>query len=292
MATITGYTAERMKEIEDASIIDGEVNGAGNLILTRYDGTDIDAGSVIGPEGPVSSPEVEEAPLGTIGYIRRNGFWVPSLVREVFTASGTWTKPAGALLVKAELISGGGGGCSTGGASYTGGAGGGGGFIEEIFEATTLGATVSVTIGAGGGVDVNGGTSSFGSHLSVLGGAKGLGVNGGKGGGFDGARGGLEYGEPDNTAKSSTWGGGGGAGGHATNNNAHSGGKSVRGGGGGSASNTAGGTSGTSGDGGMGGFGTNAANGSIPGGGGGSVAGTPGTGGTGARGEVVVTTYF
>lgn len=57
MATVTGLTAERMIEIEEKSIVDGDVVG-GNLILTRYDGTQINAGSVIGPEGP-------EGPVGS-----------------------------------------------------------------------------------------------------------------------------------------------------------------------------------------------------------------------------------
>lgn len=51
MATITGLTAERMLEIEAASVIDGEVI-ADHLILTRHDGTQIDAGYITGPAGP------------------------------------------------------------------------------------------------------------------------------------------------------------------------------------------------------------------------------------------------
>lgn len=61
MASINGYTAERMKEIEDSAIIDGEVV-AGNLILTRFDTTTINAGSVIGPTGPTGTmPSVARA---------------------------------------------------------------------------------------------------------------------------------------------------------------------------------------------------------------------------------------
>jgi microcystin-dependent protein len=52
MTTVTGLTAERMLEIEGASVIDGEVVDE-NLILKKYDGTEINAGSVIGPPGPV-----------------------------------------------------------------------------------------------------------------------------------------------------------------------------------------------------------------------------------------------
>ena len=51
MATITGLTAERMQEIEAASIVDSEIVG-GNLILIKHDGTQINAGPVIGPPGP------------------------------------------------------------------------------------------------------------------------------------------------------------------------------------------------------------------------------------------------
>lgn len=49
MATVTGYTALRMKAIEDASIVSGEII-AGNLILTRFDGGTVDAGPVTAGE--------------------------------------------------------------------------------------------------------------------------------------------------------------------------------------------------------------------------------------------------
>lgn len=50
MATVTGLTAERMEEMEAATIIDGDVVGD-NLILTTRGGTPINAGSVRGPQG-------------------------------------------------------------------------------------------------------------------------------------------------------------------------------------------------------------------------------------------------
>lgn len=50
MATVTGLTAERMLEIEAASIVDGEVVGD-DLILTRHDETEINAGNVRGATG-------------------------------------------------------------------------------------------------------------------------------------------------------------------------------------------------------------------------------------------------
>lgn len=50
MTTVTGLTADRMLAIEDASVIDGDVVGD-NLILTKHDGTQINAGNVRGPQG-------------------------------------------------------------------------------------------------------------------------------------------------------------------------------------------------------------------------------------------------
>jgi hypothetical protein len=50
MATITGLTAARMQEIIDSTIVDADVIGD-NLILTKDDGSTINAGSVRGPQG-------------------------------------------------------------------------------------------------------------------------------------------------------------------------------------------------------------------------------------------------
>jgi hypothetical protein len=50
MGTVQVFTADRMLEIENTSIVDGNVVGD-NLILTQKDGTPIDAGNVRGPQG-------------------------------------------------------------------------------------------------------------------------------------------------------------------------------------------------------------------------------------------------
>lgn len=94
---------------------------------------------------------------------------------QVFTASGTWTKPPGAKIVIAEAVGGGGGGGagrqSSSSAVKKGGAGGGGGSKGvRIFNADDITDTVTITVGAGGAGGVNtagsnGGESSFGSYL-------------------------------------------------------------------------------------------------------------------------------
>jgi microcystin-dependent protein len=85
MTTVTGLTAARMLAIEGASIVDGEVVG-GNLILTKHDGSTINAGPVVGPQGatgPVGPPglgaipgEVRLWPGGALPSPASYGTWV------------------------------------------------------------------------------------------------------------------------------------------------------------------------------------------------------------------------
>ena len=57
MAIITGYTAERMNQFNNASVISGTVNTSGSLILKTRGGTSIDAGKVKGDKGDPVAPE-------------------------------------------------------------------------------------------------------------------------------------------------------------------------------------------------------------------------------------------
>lgn len=56
MAIINVLTAARMLEIEANSVVDGEVNQDGRLILTTHAGASIDAGDVVGPQGATGLP--------------------------------------------------------------------------------------------------------------------------------------------------------------------------------------------------------------------------------------------
>jgi hypothetical protein len=240
---------------------------------------------------------------------------------QTFTASGTWTKPVGVsanAISIVEVISGGGSGAS---GSVSGG-GGGGCYQKSNLTTSTLGATETITIGAGGlsatsAIGNTGGTSSFGTWLSVLGGGGGglnAGLDGGSGGGGGATAqsggsgtvggsggqvdGGNAQGIPpafsivsgnDNYRRGANgiYGGGGGASGLG-----NIGGNSIFGGGGGGGRGTnAGGSSVYAGAGGAGSSSVAGTAGTIPGGGGGGTT-TGQASGAGARGQIIVTTYW
>lgn len=110
------------------------------------------------------------------------------------TTTGTWTKPDNLRYVIVEVVGGGGGGSGRTTAGEAGGGGGGGGYSRELILASSLGSTVTVTVGAAGtagsgsgGAGGAGGTSSFGTFVQATGGAGGTGTNGVGGGGNGGS---------------------------------------------------------------------------------------------------------
>lgn len=75
MGSITGFTAERMLQIENESVIGGVIVGD-DLVLTRRDGTPITAGDVRGPQGIQGIQGIPGTP-GATGPkgLNYQGFW-------------------------------------------------------------------------------------------------------------------------------------------------------------------------------------------------------------------------
>ena len=217
---------------------------------------------------------------------------------QTFTSSGTWTKPAYAAGSRVLIQAWGGGG--SGGKSSNAAGGGGGGYNERWITLSALGATETVTIGAGGTAVTTsstngntGGTTTFGSWVSAYGGGPGSGAGGG--GGAQLSAGGLgSSGAPwtaiqgdGNSPYAGGWivGGSGGAG--------QVGLPSVWGGGGGGGQgggNFAGGASSFGGAGGAGSTASSGTAGSQPGGGGGATS-TGTASGAGGAGQVIITVF-
>lgn len=222
---------------------------------------------------------------------------------QTFLASGTWTKPENGTLAIIECWGAGGGGGY--GIRYSGG--GGGAYVRGTIPLADLGATETVTIGAGGAAGAsgattggNGGNTTFGAHVTAYGGGGGSADYGGGGGGVLGAgsdgdtnygAGGAPLGGEGDTGADTNFGGGGSkaltgnvgtsssAYGGGGGGRANSGGKSIYGGGGGG---VGGGTSVFGGNGGnASGSGTATAGQQPAGGGGGTATGTAAAGGAG-----------
>jgi microcystin-dependent protein len=98
LASVTGYTADKLQEIEDATVVGGSVNNMGNLILATRSGTQLDAGNVRGITGDVGPDRPLVAGIisifgGTVppsGWMLCNGAVVSrTTYSELFAAIGT-----------------------------------------------------------------------------------------------------------------------------------------------------------------------------------------------------------
>ena len=129
-----------------------------------FTSTTIDATALTG-----NLPAISGASLTGVGGLQS---------QQVFTSSGTWTKPSGVNLIKVYVTGGGGGGAGGSATNNMGGGGGAGGTSIEIIDVSAV-STVTVTVGtygSGGSGNIDGGdgnTSSFGAYCSATGGTGG-----------------------------------------------------------------------------------------------------------------------
>jgi hypothetical protein len=139
------------------------VSGAtGAVTVTNSGVTSIVAGTGISVSGATGAVTVTNTSSST------------PPTQQIFTSSGTWSRPSGCKKIFVQLVGGGGNGNSDFGSS--------GGYSQEFIDVTST-SSVSVTIGAGAtGNGGNGGTTSFGAFLSATGGTSQLVAGIGSGG--------------------------------------------------------------------------------------------------------------
>jgi hypothetical protein len=266
------------------------INGATAVPVVGANGAGLTAGAL--RAGVRIILEWDGAALRVIAGAREGAAAGPA--RFTFTASGTWTVPGGYAPDTPVLLEawGGGGG---GGNGVPSGGGGGGAYAERWLIYSQLSASHTVTVGAGGGVNTNGGNSVIGSFLTAFGGGRGGDNNTAGGGGGGGEASGGDFnvtgagggGAPANPAASRNGGGGGGRFFQEPSPSfaqvLFPAGLSVMGGGGGGARR--------SGENGAGAISVQAGRGGDAGVAGTAPAGGGGSGAAGARGEVRITIF-
>lgn len=172
-ATDDGYEARTPAEVLgdiDAATSGHDHSGTYEPVLTAASQAEMEAGTEAATRK--MSPLLVAQAISALATSKAPG---PVSV-QVFTASGTWTRPAGITKIVVEVVGGGGGGSGEG-ASTTGSGGAGGGYSRKIIDVSAI-PSVSVTIGGGGAGGATaggstGGTSSFGAHCSATGGGGG-----------------------------------------------------------------------------------------------------------------------
>lgn len=171
---VDGLSALTIVTSEGAAVVAGDI-AASSVLEFRYDGTyavltfATSSEAEAGTANSILTPSVLSAGIASL-------FSGAIISSTLYTAAGTYTKSDNAKYVYVKIVGGGGGGGGSSStksvASSSGGQAGAG--AEALFAADDLDSTVAITIGSAGSESSAGGTSTFGSYITVSGGAHGV----------------------------------------------------------------------------------------------------------------------
>jgi hypothetical protein len=186
-ATLTGFNSGSLSlqtgnspaaTSGNVNISTGTANGggiSGNITLSPGTATSGTRGKVQVQDGTEGTAKQYLKSVNTTGGVSFSALFT-SVNRQVFTTSGTYTKSTGCQFVRIVMCGGGGGSggiTSTVATAYIATGGGGGAACLDFFvPASVLGATETITIGAGGAAGTAGGnggvggTTQFGATLA------------------------------------------------------------------------------------------------------------------------------
>lgn len=126
------------------------------------------------PIAPTAAAGTSTTQIATTAFVQ--GISSPTIQVYTTTGSNSWAKPANLKHIIVECLGAGGGGGtanSSGGTQSAGGGAGAGGYVRKLITAASLAASVTATVGAGGGSATNGGLSAFQGHCTAPGGSAG-----------------------------------------------------------------------------------------------------------------------
>jgi len=175
---IDGLTSDAQTQLDGKATLDASPTFTGTVTATAFSG---DGSGLTGVDSLPSQTGNADKYLTTDGTTASwddvAGGGMQSM--QVFTSSGTWTRPAGITKIKVFVTAAGGSGGGTS-AGYGSGSGGGGGGTSIKFIDVSAISSAAVTVGASavrgqGANGSTGGSSSFGSYATATGGAGGQG---------------------------------------------------------------------------------------------------------------------